>query len=163
MQRTREPSQRLTSVRAQCRRRTQTSQAGCPADTWQPWAVQLRGWEKADISFSLSRTLVPIPCPLPCCLLQRLLAATHGTQGSHLAPMVVLRAKEISDCGVSIIDNKAPRTLITLLPYVLKAHNQVRRRRTWKYCISSAFHRWVSQAQLPSYCSCEIPLMLDMY
>lgn len=75
--------------------------------------------------------------------------------------MVVLRAKEISDCGVSIIDNKAPRTLITVLPYVLKAHNQVRRRRTWKYCISSAFHRWVSQAQLPSYCSCKIPLMLE--
>jgi hypothetical protein len=66
--------------------------------------------------FFLSPALFPIPCPLPGCLLLKLLATTHGTQGSHLAPMVVLRAKAISDCGVSIIDNKAPRTLITLLP-----------------------------------------------
>lgn len=92
---------------------------------------------RAAISFSLPPTLVPIPCPLPHCLLRSLLAATHGTQGSHLAPVVVLRAKEISDCGVSIIDNKAPRTLITWLPYVLRAHNQVRGRRVWKCCISS--------------------------
>lgn len=56
--------------------------------------------------------------------------------------MVVLRAKEISDCGVSIIDNKAPRTLITLLPCVLRAHNQVRRRRMWKSCISSMGEPW---------------------
>ena len=77
----------------------------------------------------LSPPLVPTPCPLQRCFLLRLLAATHSTQGSHFAPMVVLRAKEISDCGVSITDNKAPRTLITLLPYVLRAHNQVRRQR----------------------------------
>lgn len=80
----------------------------------------------------------PGPCPLPHRLSLRLLAAAHATQGSHLAPMVVLRAKEISDCGVSIIDNKAPRTLITLLPHVLRAHNQVRGRRGWKCCRSPA-------------------------
>lgn len=73
---------------------------------------------------------VSIPSSTPfLCLSIELLVTTQGTQGSHLAPMVVLRAKDISDCGVSIIDNKAPRTLITLLPYVLRAHNQVRRGR----------------------------------
>lgn len=79
--------------------------------------------------FPLCRS-VPAPFSAPFfCLSIELLVTTQGTQGSHLAPMVVLRAKDISDCGVSIIDNKAPRTLITLLPYVLRAHNQVRRRR----------------------------------
>lgn len=96
----------------------------------------------------------PGPCPLPRRLSLRLLAAAHATQGSHLAPMVVLRAKEISDCGVSIIDNKAPRTLITLLPHVLRAHNQVRGRRGWKCCRSPTG----KPAPLPSYCSPEIPV-----
>lgn len=78
-------------------------------------------------------SLPPLP-PSPHCLLLRLLAATQGTQGIHLAPVVVLRAKETPGCGVSIIDNKAPRILITLLPCVLRTHNQVRRRREWRQC-----------------------------
>lgn len=94
------------------------------------------------VPFSLSRfPLHPLP-PSFFRLSTELLVTTQGTQGSHLAPMVVLRAKDISDCGVSIIDNKAPRTLITLLPYVLRAHNQVRRRRLVEM---TAFHPWLSQ------------------
>lgn len=86
---------------------------------------------------------VPSPSSAPFFRLStELPVTTQGTQGSHLAPMVVLRAKDISDCGVSITDNKAPRTLITLLPYVLRAHNQVRRRRLIEM---TAFHPWLSQ------------------
>lgn len=88
------------------------------------WTTGVHGF------FPLLRSSVPLPSSAPfLCLSIELLVTTQGTQGSHLAPMVVLRAKDISDCGVSIIDNKAPRTLITLLPYVLRAHNQVRRGR----------------------------------
>lgn len=108
--------------------------------------------ENGRSSLSVSPTLIPIPCLCSRCLSPRLLAATHGTQGSHLAPLVVLRAKESSDCGVSIIDNKAPRTLITSLPHVLRAHNQVRGRRVWKCCSPSVG----KPGQLPSCGSREI-------
>lgn len=104
---------------------------GQPGVSGWPWVVHF-SWTTGIHVFFFPPLCCSVPIPSSThflCLSIELLVTTRGTQGSHLAPMVVLRAKDISDCGVSIIDNKAPRTLITLLPYVLRAHNQVRRGR----------------------------------
>lgn len=109
-----------------------TSPAQLP--TLRPGSPGCSAWGTAGQTFFLPLSLLWSLSPVR--LFLRLLAATLGTQGSHLAPMAVLRAKEMSGRGVSIIDNKVPGTLITLLPHMLRAHNQIRMRRKWKLCAS---------------------------